>query len=356
MGHEYKVVQWNRHKRVYDGVLVGCVALFIAAFFAVGKKVWGGANGISDEVLLLRSLAVCAMVLLHIVLCIGPAARMSTLFAPLLYNRRHLGVTMFFVALAHALLATLYYGGFGGRIPLVAVLEAGTFRSISGFAFEWLGLIALLILFVMAATSHDFWLANLDAKVWKRLHMAVYVAYAAIVLHVLLGAWQSERSEYGSAMIMAGVVLVAVLHTAAGLREWKAHRSMHVESEWIDAAGLAEIPRDRAKIVRVEGCEHIALFRHEAGFSAVSNVCAHQGGPLGEGKVVDGCITCPWHGYQYLPHNGQSPPPFTEKIATYEVRVRGDRVEVRAKALPPGTPVQPAQAPAPQHNAEARKV
>ena len=26
---------------------------------------------------------------------------------------------------------------------------------------------------------------------------------------------------------------------------------------------------------------------------------------------MDGCITCPWHGYQYLPHNGQSPPPFT---------------------------------------------
>mgnify|MGYP003753304843 CR=1 FL=1 len=46
------------------------------------------------------------------------------------------------------------------------------------------------------------------------------------------------------------------------------------------------------------------------------NVCKHQMGPLGEGKIIDGCITCPWHGYQYLPANGQSPPPFTEMVKT----------------------------------------
>ena len=27
-------------------------------------------------------------------------------------------------------------------------------------------------------------------------------------------------------------------------------------------------------------------------------------GPLGEGKIVDGCITCPWHGFQYRPQDG----------------------------------------------------
>jgi nitrite reductase/ring-hydroxylating ferredoxin subunit len=139
------------------------------------------------------------------------------------------------------------------------------------------------------------------------------------------------------------------LHTLAGLRERardaREHAAPEGEAEdWIDAAGVDEIPESRAKVVRVRGCQPIALFRHEGAFSAVSNVCAHQGGPLGEGKIVGGCITCPWHGFQYLPHNGQSPPPFTEKIPTYEVRVRGNRVEVRAKALAPGTPVEPARA------------
>jgi nitrite reductase/ring-hydroxylating ferredoxin subunit/DMSO/TMAO reductase YedYZ heme-binding membrane subunit len=296
--------------------------------------------------LLIRALAVCALTLLHIILCIGPAARLSPRFAPLLYNRRHLGVSMFLVALAHATLATFYYGGFSGRIPLNAVLDSGSFRSISGFPFEWLGLLALLILFVMAATSHDFWLNNLGARVWKRLHMGVYVAYAATLLHVALGALQSERAPAGALLLLAGSVLIATLHTLAGLRERRRDASERAEpsnNDWIDAAAVGEIPESRARVVRVQGCRPIALFRHEGGFSAVSNVCAHQGGPLGEGKIVGGCITCPWHGFQYLPHNGQSPPPFTEKIPTYEVRVRGDRVQVRPKPLPPGTPVEPAR-------------
>ncbi|MEM9486749.1 MAG: Rieske 2Fe-2S domain-containing protein, partial [Cyanobacteria bacterium P01_F01_bin.116] len=68
----------------------------------------------------------------------------------------------------------------------------------------------------------------------------------------------------------------------------------------------------------------------------------HQNGPLGEGKVIDGCITCPWHGYQYLPDCGASPPPFHEKVPTFDVKVQGDRIFVRAIPNPAGTPVTPA--------------
>ncbi|MEL7090079.1 MAG: Rieske 2Fe-2S domain-containing protein, partial [Planctomycetota bacterium] len=89
--------------------------------------------------------------------------------------------------------------------------------------------------------------------------------------------------------------------------------------------------------------ERIAVLRYDGRVSAVSNVCAHQHGPLGEGKVVDGCLTCPWHGYQYHPHNGQSPPPYTEKIPTYQVKIEGTRILVNPKPLPPGTPVEPAK-------------
>jgi nitrite reductase/ring-hydroxylating ferredoxin subunit len=57
--------------------------------------------------------------------------------------------------------------------------------------------------------------------------------------------------------------------------------------------------------------------------------------------VIDGCVTCPWHGYQYLPEKGQSPPPFTEKIATHAVRMHEGRLQVQAKPLAPGTPTIP---------------
>jgi methionine sulfoxide reductase heme-binding subunit len=84
------------------------------------------------------------------------------------------------------------------------------------------------------------------------------------------------------------------------------------------------------------------VFRYGGRISAVTNVCAHQRGPLGEGKYVDGCITCPWHGWQYRPGNGQSPPPFQERIATFRVRVKNRRVLLDPRPLPPGTPVEPA--------------
>ena len=87
--------------------------------------------------------------------------------------------------------------------------------------------------------------------------------------------------------------------------------------------------------------ERVAIFKYDGKLSAIHNVCKHQGGPLGEGKVIDGCITCPWHGYQYLPINGQSPPPFTEKVATYELKMDGEIIYINPKSFDEGTEVEP---------------
>jgi len=67
-----------------------------------------------------------------------------------------------------------------------------------------------------------------------------------------------------------------------------------------------------------------------------------QNGPLGEGKILDGCITCPWHGYQYRLETGASPPPFVEKVPTFNVRIENGRVLVHPKPNPPGARAEPA--------------
>jgi nitrite reductase/ring-hydroxylating ferredoxin subunit len=78
--------------------------------------------------------------------------------------------------------------------------------------------------------------------------------------------------------------------------------------------------------------------------SAIGSVCQHQYGPLGEGKIIGGCVVCPWHGYEYRPDTGASPPPFTERVPTYRVRVDGDGVvHVDPRPLAPGTFVEPAR-------------
>jgi nitrite reductase/ring-hydroxylating ferredoxin subunit len=229
--------------------------------------------------------------------------------------------------------------------PLVSLLagEPG-FTSLASFPFQTLGAAALIIFFLMAATSHDFWLASLTPPVWKALHMGVYAAYALVVMHVALGALQSESSPALAVALGTGMTLVLVLHVVAALRERGRDReSQRAPDGWIDAGTVTSIPDKRARIVCAGG-ERVAIFRYDGKVSAVSNLCQHQNGPLGEGKILDGCITCPWHGYQYLPESGRSPEPFTEKIPTFRVRVVDGRVWVDPVPNPPGTTVPPAAA------------
>ncbi|MGQ0626683.1 MAG: Rieske 2Fe-2S domain-containing protein, partial [Phycisphaerales bacterium] len=246
-------------------------------------------------------------------------------------------------------LTIVQYHGFGDLNPFLSLLVSNTnYLSLGAFPFEILGVIGLLVLIVMAATSHDFYLATLSARVWKALHMSVYGAYALLIGHVALGALQQERSPLIALVLVAGVAVTATLHILAGQRERGADAKAPAGAgeHLLDLGPAIDIPLNRAKVVTLAGRERVAVFRYsERGqykLSAVSNVCAHQQGPLGEGKVEGGCITCPWHGYQYRPGDGCAPPPFHEKIATYRLTLRGDRVLLDPRPLPPGTAVAPA--------------
>jgi len=330
MSATYTSVGWTRAKKVYDATLAAALVVYLGLFIGVALAVHHDAT---IETILIRALATAAFTLLHVILSLGPLARLNPGLLPLLYNRRHLGVTMFLVAAAHAVFAIVQFHALGNVSPLVSLLTTGV-------GFQTFGLIALLILFLMAATSHDFWLANLTAPAWKTLHMAVYAAYAAIVLHVAFGALRSESHPLLAIATGAGMAWLLTLHVAAAFRERAGDRDTNCVEGWVDAGPVGEIPDGRARVVCAG--ERIAVFRYGGKISAVSNLCRHQNGPLGEGRVLDGCITCPWHGYQYLPGNGRSPAPFTEKVPTYDVRVTGGRVYVNPNPHPPGTPVEPA--------------
>ncbi len=330
----YRAVGWNHAKKLYDLALLGSVLVYLGIFVGAGALAHPSAT---IETLLIRAFGTAAFLLLHVILSIGPLCRLFPRFLPLLYNRRHMGVTLFMLALAHGEFGTIQFHALGNLNPLVSLLGGDP-------GFQTLGLIALVILFLMAATSHDFWLAQLTAPVWKSLHMAVYGAYALVVLHVALGALHSESRPMLAVMTGLGLAWLIGLHLAAGLRERAAdrERSGSPPDGWLDACAFDEIEEGRARIVCASG-ERIAIFRYAGKVSAVSNLCRHQNGPLGEGKIVDGCITCPWHGYQYVPESGRSPAPFTEKIATFEVSIVGARVLVNPRPNPPGTPVRPAE-------------
>lgn len=347
MGHAYRAVGWNRQKKIYDRTLgLGLIA-YLVLFVVVGLLRWPEH---SEETLALRALGTGALLLLHVILSIGPLARLDHRWLPLLYNRRHLGVLMFCLALVHGVFATVYYHSLtdGNPVvdPLISVLSANQRSdSLAHFPFEIFGVVALAILFLMAATSHDFWLANLTAPVWKALHMLVYVAYASVVLHVALGTLQGETSPVLSGLVGVGVVWVLGLHLVVGWRERGLDRpttgSPSAEG-YLDVAAVDELKDGQAKIVTLSG-DRVAVFRNGDEVSVVSNACQHQNGPLGEGRIIDGLIVCPWHGYQYQPRCGRSPEPFTEKIPTFRAQVRAGRVWVHPTPLAAGTDVEPAR-------------
>jgi nitrite reductase/ring-hydroxylating ferredoxin subunit len=139
------------------------------------------------------------------------------------------------------------------------------------------------------------------------------------------------------------MVSVISLHLKASSIEQKKDRFVpRIETKnYVKVCTLDDIPQNRAKVVTL-GKERVAVFKYDNKLSAISNVCKHQNGPLGEGKIIDGCVTCPWHGYQYLPHNGSSPPPFKEKVATYDVQLVGRDVWVNPIPYPDGTERPPA--------------
>ena len=340
MSAAYQAVGWNRFKKRYDMVMALAVVLFLVMFVVITKKL---NPNVFPPVAVMRALGTAAILLLHLILIIGPLARLNDRWLPVLYNRRHLGVCMFLLALLHGAAAMIYHIG-GDVFPVLSIFRTDAGLSVAEFPFHMFGFMALLILFVMAATSHDFWLANLTAPVWKSLHMLVYVAYALVMIHVVFGVLQSEKSSLYIALYGVGFLTVTGLHLVAGAKEAKRDRPLMgalLEDGFVDVCAVDDIPENEAFGCELSG-EKIAVVRWEGKISVVSGVCQHQNGPLAEGRFIKGCLTCPWHGYQYYPDSGESPPPFTEKIPTFDVQVQDGRVLVNPKPNPAGTCVEPA--------------
>jgi len=184
-------VQWNRQKKFYDTVLLAGVAAYLAIFGVLTKMLF---PHVTDEIMLMRAFGTAAFLLLHVILCIGPLCRLNPKFLPLLYNRRHAGVTMFTLGLIHAILVVITYHAGGDTNPILSIFKGSPLNgSVSGVPFR-------------------------------------------------------------------------------------------------------------------------------------------------------PCITCPWHGYQYQPDTGASPPPFVEKVQTFNIRVKNGRVFVHPKPNPAGTRAEPARA------------
>ena len=98
-------------------------------------------------------------------------------------------------------------------------------------------------------------------------------------------------------------------------------------AEFVTVARVEDLQPGTIKTVRAAD-EQIALARVGDEFYALQNSCAHLKGPLGEGRLADCVVSCPWHGWQYDVRTGTNVFDLAIEITTYEVLVEDGEVKV----------------------------
>ena len=61
-------------------------------------------------------------------------------------------------------------------------------------------------------------------------------------------------------------------------------------------------------------------------YSAMSNVCPHRGGTLGQGVILDGKLVCPWHGWMFNTKTGVPDEDANKPVPLYRLKIDGEEV------------------------------
>jgi len=94
-------------------------------------------------------------------------------------------------------------------------------------------------------------------------------------------------------------------------------------------ANAEDIPEGKGIVVDGPEDEEIALYKLNGEIFALDNECPHMGGPLGEGTIENGVVTCPWHMWQFHINTGEccNPEEMPRKNATkLNIAVEGNEV------------------------------
>lgn len=96
-------------------------------------------------------------------------------------------------------------------------------------------------------------------------------------------------------------------------------------------ASASDVPEGEVRVVECGG-RSLALSNVDGELYAIDNLCTHDGGPLGEGKLRRGRVLCPRHGAAFDAKTGKVLTlPAVKSVAAYRVVVDGDDVYVECE-------------------------
>ena len=171
------------------------------------------------------------------------------------------------------------------------------------------------------------------------IHAAANVLGASLFAGSLVARGRGARGR-GKALALAGM-------GAVGAGGWLGGHLSYAEgvgvdntvfeqypSEWTPVLDDSAVHEDEPQCVEVDGVP-ILVVRSGGRLHALAERCAHRGGPLSDGEISDGCVTCPWHGSRFRLEDGsveQGPSAYAQPAL--DVRVSDGRVEVRGRPVP----------------------
>jgi nitrite reductase/ring-hydroxylating ferredoxin subunit/uncharacterized membrane protein len=222
----------------------------------------------------------------------------------------------------HALLTDLPIGALSLTVlfDLLDLREAADISLIVGV----LGMVAAAV-----AGAADYADTDDDPRAAATVHatlMVVSLVFYLVSLWLRLGtsavgertfAIFTELVAYGFLLAGAyvGGELVFALGNMINRHAWR----FGTKSEWTKL-DVTDIPEDKPTAAKA-GAQSLVVARVGETVYALHAQCAHAGGPLAEGKIVDGCVECPWHFSRYdLATGKRTQGPTTFDQPRYQVR------------------------------------
>ena len=93
----------------------------------------------------------------------------------------------------------------------------------------------------------------------------------------------------------------------------------------VPVARVGDLPPGKGKLVKVDARE-IAIFNVDGGYYAIKNFCPHEAEPLWRGRVEEGAVICPNHGWRFDLKTGKCVRLGDRDARVYPVKVEGDRI------------------------------
>jgi nitrite reductase/ring-hydroxylating ferredoxin subunit len=108
-----------------------------------------------------------------------------------------------------------------------------------------------------------------------------------------------------------------------------------VSAAWVAVAAVGELPPGAVASKQVAPSTEVAVFNVGGELCAVDGSCPHRGGPLAEGMVRDGVVTCPLHWFRFDLRTGEQLGVPGLRLTCFPVRIVDGMVEVLVPSAPP---------------------